>query len=83
VADTFLRAARSKILLAALASLAAGTCWNFTSDEFHEKKHNSFQLPIFVVSYSHCSGLPEGIVQYSDSDVLVTMVYCGHFHIST
>jgi hypothetical protein len=86
------------LLLASLSCLSASTWWNFTSEEFEEKKRNSFQLPVFVVCYSHwcphCSGLPEGTVQYSESDgnrsdVLVTMIDCadrgqdcGHFHIS-
>jgi hypothetical protein len=84
-------------MLAFLVPLIRATWWNFTNEEFEEKKRNSLTLPIFVVCYSHwcphCSGLPEGTVQYSDSDgnrsdVLVTMIdcadqhaECSHFHI--
>jgi hypothetical protein len=76
-------------MLALLASAAVATWWNFTNDEFEEKKRNSVALPIFVVCYSHwcphCSGLPEGTVQYSESDgnrsdVLVTMIDCAERH---
>jgi hypothetical protein len=81
-----------------LLAFSRSTWWNFSMDEFEEKKRNSFAMPVFVVCYSrwcpHCSGLPEGTVQYSDSDrnrsdVYVTMIdcvdygrECGLFHIS-
>jgi hypothetical protein len=73
-------------MLAFLVSITTSTWWNFTREEFEEKKRHSLTLPIFVVCYSHwcphCSGLPEGTVQYSDSDgnrtdVIVTMIDCA------
>jgi hypothetical protein len=76
-------------MLAFLPCVATSTWWNFSNAEFAEKKRNSLTLPIFVVCYSHwcphCSGLPEGTVQYSDSDgnrsdVLVTMIDCADQH---
>jgi len=75
----------------------SSTWWNFTNDEFEDLKANSIKMPIFVVCYSqwcpHCSGLPEGTVQYSESDgnrsdVYITMLdcsvreECGHFHVT-
>jgi hypothetical protein len=79
-----------------LAPSVAPTWWNFTNDEFEDLKASSLHKPIFVVCYSqwcpHCSGLPEGTVQYSQgagnrSDVYITMLdcsvrhECGHFHV--
>lgn len=55
-------------------------------DEWDAKRKNSHKKPIFVVCYSrycpHCSGLPEGTVQYSDgvgnrTDMFVTMLDCA------
>ena len=62
------------------------TWWEWDSTEFEEKKRNSYKKPIFIVCYStycpHCSGLPEGTKQYSDSDgnrsdIFVTMIDCS------
>jgi hypothetical protein len=64
-------------------SLAAWFEWD--SKEFQRLKANSFEMPILVVCYSpycpHCSGLPQGTREYSDSDgnrtdVYVTLVNC-------
>ena len=60
--------------------------WNFSEWEFREKRRNSGKMPVFVVCYSrhcaHCSGLPEGTVQFAQgegnrSDVYITMLDCA------
>jgi thiol-disulfide isomerase/thioredoxin len=54
---------RSAMPFPILLGATAATWWNFTNDEFEEKKAHSLEKPVFVVCYSrwcpHCFGFPE------------------------
>jgi len=65
---------------------ASSIWWNFSEYEIGDKIRNSFDMPLFMLCYSHycphCHGLPEGFSEYNKTlgnrnDIYLSMLDCA------